>query len=371
MKLQTEAKFNYIFAGGGTGGHLFPLVAVAEQIKLETPDSEILFVGTKNKIESRVIPNLGYKFLPLSISGMPRKLSPELFSFFFKLIFSVIKSLQICLKFKPHVAIGSGAYVSGPIMWAAKLTGAKIVLLEQNSYPGVTNRLLEKKADKIYISFEDSKKYFRCKDKLFLYGNPLRINITKNNKADAKRLFGLNNENATLVILGGSLGARNINTAVEKNLDKFKENKINVIWQCGNNYYDSLAKYNCDTVKVYPFINNMGEAYSAADLVIARAGATTIAEAAFLGLPVIFIPSPNVTDDHQYKNAKSLADKGGAIVIRDNEAADNMFPAVLDIINDKDKLENLSKNIKNFAGIDTAKKISVEIIDLAKNKNRL
>lgn len=371
MKSPTKGTFNFIFAGGGTGGHLFPLVAVAEQIKNEMPEANILFVGTKNKIESRVIPSLGYDFIPLSISGMPRKLSLEFVTFFYKLFISLIKSLYVCVKYKPHAAIGSGAYVSGPIMWAAKLIGAKIVLLEQNSYPGMTNRLLEKKADKIYISFEDSKKYFRCTEKLLLYGNPLRINIKKSDKITAKNLFGISNTNPTLVILGGSLGAKTINTVIENNIEKIKAENINIIWQCGGNYYEKYSKYNCDTIKVFAFINNMGEAYSAADLIIARAGATTIAEAAFLGLPVVFIPSPNVTDDHQYKNAKSLADKGGAIVIRDNEAEEKLLDVILENINNKIKLEDLSKNIKIFAGIDTAKKISGEIIELAKNKNRL
>jgi UDP-N-acetylglucosamine--N-acetylmuramyl-(pentapeptide) pyrophosphoryl-undecaprenol N-acetylglucosamine transferase len=371
MKLRNKGTLNFIFAGGGTGGHLFPLVAVAEQIKFEVQAANILFVGTKNKIESRVIPSLGYNFIPLSISGMPRKISLGFITFLFKLILSLIKALYICFKFKPHAAIGSGAYVSGPVMWAAKIMGAKIILLEQNSYPGVTNRLLEKKADKIYISFEDSKKYFRYKDKLVLYGNPIRINIKKSNKQTVKSIFGITNSYPTLTILGGSLGAKTINEVIERNIEKIKSEKINVIWQCGANYYDSYAKYNCDTIKVFPFISNMGEAYSAADLIIARAGATTIAEAAYLGLPVIFIPSPNVTDDHQYKNAKSLADRGAALVIRDNEADEKLLPLVLETIYDKNKLETLSTNIKNFAGIDAAKKISGEIIDLAKNKNRL
>ncbi|HPN38480.1 MAG TPA: undecaprenyldiphospho-muramoylpentapeptide beta-N-acetylglucosaminyltransferase [Melioribacteraceae bacterium] len=371
MKLQPKDSFNFIFAGGGTGGHLFPLVAVAEQIKLNLPNSNIIFAGTKNKIESRVIPSLGYNFIPFSISGMPRKISFKFITFIFKLFFSLIKALIFCIKYKPHVAIGSGAYVSGPVIWAAKITGAKIVLLEQNSFPGITNRLLEKKADKIYISFEDSKKYFRCKDKLYLYGNPLRINITKSDKNSAKLLFGLNNANSTLVILGGSLGAKTINNAIEKYIEKLTENNINIIWQCGSNYYDNYKKYDNKTVKVFAFINNMGEVYSAADLIIARAGATTIAEAAYLGLPVIFIPSPNVTDNHQYKNAKSLEDKGGAIVVKDDEAEDKIYSIIIDTINNKLKLNDLSENIKNFAGLDSAIKISSEIIDLAKNKHRL
>jgi len=371
MKYSVDKKYSFIFAGGGTGGHLYPLIAVAEQVKLNLPDADILFVGTAKKIESKVIPALGYNFESVNISGFPRKINFETIKFGFKLISSIIKSLSICFKYKPDVVIGAGAYVSGPIVWAGALTGAKIVLMEQNSYPGVTNRLLEKKAEKIFISFEDSKKYFRFPDKLSLLGNPLRFNVKLSDKAEAVTSFGLDTNKKTLVVLGGSLGAGSINKAVEKFLNEFSSLDIQIIWQCGEKYFDSLKKYNSSLVKVMPFINDMGKVYSTADLIVARAGATTIAEIAYLGLPTIFVPSPNVTDDHQYKNAKSIADKNGALVIRDNEVESVLFDKVKEVIFDLNKLNNFKENIKHFAKPEAAKNIGAEVVELAKNKNRL
>lgn len=371
MDKKTKNGLNFIFAGGGTGGHLFPLVAVAEKIKLLQPSVSILFVGTKNKIESRVIPNLGYSFYPLTISGMPRKIGLDILVFAYRLFVSVIKSLWLCIKYKPDVAIGSGAYVSGPVIWSAKLTGAKVFLLEQNSYPGITNRLLEKKADKIYISFKDSEKYFRFKDKLVLYGNPLRININKISQQDAKMKFGFANNNPIIFVSGGSLGAKTINQAIAKNIEKLNELNVNIIWQCGNNYINEYSKYASSTIKVYPFITDMGEAYSAANLVIARAGATTIAEVSYLGLPVIFIPSPNVTDNHQYKNAKALEEAEAAILIKDEEAENSIVDKIKDLISNSDRLLQLSNNIKKFAGLNAADKIGTEILEAANNKNRI
>ncbi|MFH0735664.1 MAG: undecaprenyldiphospho-muramoylpentapeptide beta-N-acetylglucosaminyltransferase [bacterium] len=371
MKSLTEHKYNFIFAGGGTGGHLYPLIAVAEQVKKNLPDSEILFVGTAHKIESKVVPALGYNFKSINISGFPRTINLESVKFIFKLLYSLFQSFFICIKFKPDVAIGSGAYVSGPIIWAAKLVGAKVVLLEQNSYPGVTNRILEKKADKIHISFGDSKKYFRNIEKLFLTGNPLRINVNLMPKEEAANLFGLSNGKKTIVVLGGSLGAKTINYSIEKNINEFKKLELQIIWQCGEKYYEDLKKYNDQAIKVVAFVENMGQLYSAADLVIARAGATTIAELAYLGVPTIFIPSPNVTDDHQYKNAKSIEDLGGAIVIKDNEAAEGLIDLVRSTIFDIDKLNLLKEKIKYFAKPDAAKIIGCDIIEMAKNRNRL
>ncbi len=371
MDKKTKSGLNFIFAGGGTGGHLFPLVAVAEKIKMLQPNANILFVGTKDKIESRVIPNLGYNFYSLSISGMPRKIGFGIFIFAYRLFVSIIKSLWLCIKFKPDVAIGSGAYVSGPIVWAAKITGAKVFLLEQNSYPGVTNRLLEKKADKIYISFKDSEKYFRFKDKLVQYGNPIRININKISKRDARIKYGFANDYPVIFVSGGSLGAKTINKAIAKNIEKLNELNVNIIWQCGNNYINEYAKYASSNVKVFPFITDMGEAYSAASLVIARAGATTIAEVSYLGLPVIFIPSPNVTDNHQYKNAKALEEAEAAVLIKDEDAETAIIDVITKLLNDNDKLTQLSNNIKKFAGVNAADKIGAEILEAAENKNRI
>ncbi|MFZ1289648.1 MAG: undecaprenyldiphospho-muramoylpentapeptide beta-N-acetylglucosaminyltransferase [Melioribacteraceae bacterium] len=357
--------FNFIFAAGGTGGHLYPAVAVAEQLKLLLPNSNILFVGTKNKIESKVIPQLGYKFKTIWISGFRRKLTFKNLLFPIKLIFGSIQSLIINFNFKPKVAIGAGAYVSGPVIITAKLFGAKVVLLEQNSFPGVTNRMLEKKADQIHLSFEDSKKYFDDQTKLKLTGNPIRTTLKLKDKIQSLKQFGLNENKKTLLVLGGSLGASSINFAIKENLVFLTKANIQIIWQTGELYFNHYKSLEDENVKIFPFITEMEKAYSACDLIVARAGATTIAEIAYLGLPVLFIPSKNVAANHQFKNAKSLSDKNAALLIEDSELNLKLGSLVLNSIADNNLLNKLSSNIKNYSKPDAAKIIAEEVIKLA------
>lgn len=363
--MSTNSIYRFIFAGGGTGGHLYPAIAVAEQIRLLKPESEILFVGTKNKIESRVVPKLGFDFKTIWISGLARKLTLKNILFPVKVLVSMIQSILINMKLKPRVAVGAGAYVSGPVLWGASVLGSKIMLLEQNSYPGVTNRMLEKKADEIHISFEDSKKYFRDEKKLILSGNPVRTDVKLIDKNSALEKFGLGADKKTLLILGGSLGAKSINEAVKNNIDLFLEKGIQIIWQTGGLYFEQYKAFDNGRVKVMAFIDDMASAYSACDLLAARAGATTIAEVAQLGLPVVFIPSKNVAANHQYKNAKSLVDGNAAELIEDEKLSDKLFSKVYELINNENRLLELKGNIKKFSKPDAAKVIAERAIKLA------
>jgi len=261
--------------------------------------------------------------------------------------------------------IGSGAYVSGPVAIGASVMGAKIILLEQNSYPGITNRLLEKKAEQIHICFEETKKYFRNQEKLKITGNPIRVELQSIERKAACKEFGLDENKKVVLVLGGSLGAGNVNKALKENLDQILGEDIQIIWQTGKNYYQEYKNLNSDKVKVFPFIENMTAAYSAADLVIARAGATTIAEVATLGLPVVFIPSTVVAANHQYMNAKALEESNAAIIVKDEEMADKLYVVIKNLINDSNKLAELKKNIKQFSKPNAAVEIAREAIKLA------
>ncbi len=360
-----KAQYRFLFAGGGTGGHLFPAVAVAEKIKSILPEADILFVGTKSKIEGRVVPKLGFKFKSIWIKGFSRKFNLENLLFPLKLIVSIVQSIFINIKFKPQVAIGSGGYVSGPAIYGSSITGAKIILLEQNSYPGITTRLLEKKSKEIHISFEDSKKYFKEKDKLLLTGNPVRESLTKINKEEALKEFGFNSSKKTLFILGGSLGAYTLNEAAAASLKKIEENGLQVIWQTGKNYIEKYKNLKSKNVWINAFIDNMNYAYAACDLLVARAGASTIAEVLMLGVPAILVPSPNVAANHQYHNAKSLTETEAAILIEDKNIKEKLFDSVIGLINNEEKLKEISANAKALAKPDAARIIAERAIKMA------
>jgi len=365
MMSSARNKYKFLFAGGGTGGHLFPAVAVAEQIKEMRPDADILFVGTKEKIEGKVVPKLGYKFKSIWIKGFSRNFSIENLLFPFRLIVSIIQSLIINMSFRPSVAIGSGGYVAGPGIWAASVMGAKIILLEQNSYPGVTTRLLEKYADEIHLSFEESKKYLRKEKIHHLTGNPVRKSLGKIQKSNALKVFNLSTEKKTLLVLGGSLGAKTINQAMAESVKIFEQNNIQLIWQTGKNYFEQFRVLNSEQVKIFDFIDDMNAAYSACDLLLARAGATTIAEILNLGVPAILVPSPNVAENHQYLNAKSLSDIGAAILVEDKNLISELSKKVLDTINSENKLIDLKKNELALAKPNAAKVIAQNAIKFA------
>ena len=360
-----HTKYRFLFAGGGTGGHLFPAVAVAEQIREMKPEADILFIGTKDRIEGRVVPKLGFKFRSIWIKGFSRKINLENLLFPVKLFVSLIQSLAINISFKPKVAIGSGGYVSGPAIWAASVIGAKIILLEQNSYPGVTTRLLEKYASEVHLSFQESKKYLRKEKIHHITGNPVRKNLGRMKKEEALRKFDLLDEKKTLLVLGGSLGAKTINEAMSENLKILIENNIQVIWQTGKNYFEQFKTMNSVNIKVYDFIEDMNAAYSACDLLLARAGATTIAELLNLGIPAILAPSPNVAENHQYFNAKSLSENEAAILIEDKNLKNELVTNVLETLKSEAKLFDLKQKALAMAKQDAAKVIAQNAIKFA------
>lgn len=362
---KVQTKYRFLFAGGGTGGHLFPAIAVAEQIREMKPDADILFVGTKDKIEGRVVPKLGFKFKSIWIKGFSRKITLGNLLFPLKLFVSLIQSLIINISFRPKVAIGSGGYVAGPVIWAASVMGAKVILLEQNSYPGVTTRLLERFADEVHLSFEASKKYLRREKVHYLTGNPVRKNLGRMEKRIALEKFGLSCEKKTLLVIGGSLGAKSINEVMSDSLKMLEENDIQVIWQTGKNYYEQYKNLNSDKVKISDFVDDMNSAYSACDLLLARAGATTIAELLNLGIPAILAPSPNVAENHQYFNAKSLSDSKAAILIEDKSLKNELFQKVLEVLNSEQKLSELRNKALQLAKPNAAQIIAQSTIKFA------
>jgi UDP-N-acetylglucosamine--N-acetylmuramyl-(pentapeptide) pyrophosphoryl-undecaprenol N-acetylglucosamine transferase len=363
--MKNMSPYRFIFAGGGTGGHLYPALAVAQQIRAMKPEADILFVGAKHKLEERVVPEYGFKFMPIWVSGFSRKLNMNNLMFPVKLFVSLLQSLKITMGYKPRVAIGSGAYVSGPVIWSASVMGAKVILLEQNSYPGITNRMLEKKAEEIHITFEESKKYFRNAEKLKLTGNPIRINLKLNSKEEAKKTMDLDPRKKVLLILGGSGGAGSINKTVAENINNLVEKDIQVIWQTGQFYFEQYKNQASKYVKVFPFISDMSMAYSACDVVLARSGATTIAEVSYLAIPVVFVPSSNVAANHQYMNAKALKTAGAAELIEDKNLNDEFLPVMNEIIFNEVRQESLKKNIVPFAKPLAAQIIAESAIKMA------
>ena len=361
----TKTEYRFLFAGGGTGGHLFPAIAVADKIKAKIPEADILFVGTKTKIEGKVIPKLGYKFKSIWIKGFSRTFNLENFLFPLKLGVSLLQSLIISMRFRPKVAIGSGGYVAGPAIWGSSVMGAKVILLEQNSYPGITTRLLERYADEIHVSYYDSIKYLKNKEIIKVTGNPIRESLTKIAKNAALSHFNLNQQNKTLLVLGGSLGASSINEVVSDSLSDFKKKNLQVIWQTGNIYYDKYKDLVSAGIIILPFIEDMNLAYSAADIVVARAGATTIAELLVLEIPSILIPSPNVAENHQYYNAKSLADENAVILVEDKDAKNILADRIISTVFDDNKLEELGRNVKKFGKPRAADMIAESAIKFA------
>ncbi len=360
-------KLKFILSGGGTGGHIYPAVAIANELKSRFPNAEFLFVGAKDKMEMQKIPQSGYKIEGLWIAGLQRKLTLQNAMFPFKLIDSLWKSRKIIKEFKPNVVIGTGGFASGPLLQMANMLNIPTVIQEQNSYPGITNKILSKKANKICVAYENLERFFP-KEKMILTGNPVRQDLIdiENKKAEAIHYFNLDANKKTLLVLGGSLGARRVNQLIEKELGNLNALNVQVIWQCGKLYFEDYKKYNSNNVQVLAFIDRMDLVYAAADIVISRAGASSVSELCIVGKPVIFIPSPNVAEDHQSKNAKSIVDKKGALMLKESEL-DTQFSIVFEaLLKDSGKQDQLSKNIKLLALPNATKQIVDEIIKLIK-----
>jgi len=354
--------YRFILSGGGTGGHIYPAIAIANELKVRYPDAEFLFVGAKDRMEMEKVPQAGYKIEGLWISGLQRKLTLKNLMFPFKVISSLMKSANIVRNFKPHAVVGTGGFASGPLLKVASGKGIPCVLQEQNSFAGITNKLLANKVAKICVAYDGMEKFFP-KDKIVKTGNPVRgdLVVMSENKVEAVNFFGLQADKTTLLVLGGSLGARRVNVLIEQNLPLFKEQGIQVIWQSGKLYYEEYKKYESGDVKVVAFLNRMDLAYGAADIIISRAGAGSVSELCIVGRPVIFIPSPNVAEDHQTKNAQSLVEKDAAIMVRETELDEKFESVFLELIRNKDLRGKLGANIKNLAMPNATKEIVNEI----------
>ena len=365
-----------IISGGGTGGHIFPAVSIANAIKEQHPDAEILFVGAEGRMEMQRVPAAGYRIIGLPIAGFDRKNLFKNFAVLWKIMKSQLLAKKIIKEFKPMVAVGVGGYASGPTLKMAGNMGIPTLIQEQNSYAGVTNKILAKSACKICVAYEGMERFFPA-DKIILTGNPVRQSLLNASvdKADAVKSFGLKPEMPTVLIIGGSLGARTINRSVLAHLEEIRTSGVQFIWQTGKFYSEEirneLSKVEpLDNLHVTDFISNMDYAYAAADLVISRAGASSISELCLLGKPSILVPSPNVAEDHQTKNAMALSTKNAAILIKDADAENTLISTAIKTVNDKSFLESLGTNVGKMALHDSANIIAKEVYKLAMEHNK-
>ena len=359
-----------IISGGGTGGHIFPAVSIANAIKAKRPDAKILFVGAKGRMEMQRVPAAGYEIKGLPICGFDRKHLLKNFAVLFRIWKSQRMAKKIIKDFKPMAAIGVGGYASGPTLNVCSKKGIPCLIQEQNSYAGVTNKLLAKKAQKICVAYEGMERFFPA-DKIIMTGNPVRQNVldTTLSVEEARSMFNLAPEKKTILLVGGSLGARTINESVLQNLDLIEKSGVQFIWQTGKFYHEDIVNQLKDKdlpmLHVTDFISDMGAAYKAADLVISRAGASSISEFCLIGKPVILVPSPNVAEDHQTKNAMALVNKDAAIYVKDADAPKVLIQKAIEIVGDASKMASMSENIKKLGLKNSADVIADEVIKLA------
>ena len=339
-----------ILSGGGTGGHIYPAIAIADEIRRRYPDAQVLFVGAQDRMEMEKVPQAGYEIEGLWISGLDRSLSLKNFAFPFKLMSSLSKSRKIIKKFKPDVVIGTGGFASGPLLRVAISKGIPTLVQEQNSLPGITNKILAKHASVICAAYEKVKDFFPA-EKTIITGNPVRQDLLNVNslRDEAVKYFKLSKNKKTVLILGGSLGARRINKLIETYLKKFREEDVQIIWQIGKLYYEEYKKYNSAMVVTKEFINRMDLAYAAADVIISRAGAGSVSELCIVGKPVLFIPSPNVAENHQAKNAMAVTGHDAAFMMTEDELTESFEPCFFSFIKDDRRLNRFAVNIKNLA----------------------
>ena len=365
-----EKNIRLIVSGGGTGGHIFPALSIANAVKAKCPEAEILFVGAENRMEMQRVPAAGYDIIGLPVSGFDRKNLLKNIAVLWRLMKSRRKARRIIRDFGPHVAVGVGGYASGPTLKEAGAMGIPTLLQEQNSYAGVTNKLLAKQADRICVAYEGMERFFP-KEKIKLTGNPVRQNLLEATVThdEAVRTFGLDPTRKTVLIVGGSLGARTLNESMLAAWDALKDSDVQFIWQTGKYYYDDITRQlegrELPNVHVCDFISSMDAAYAAADLVISRAGAGSISEFCLLGKAVILVPSPNVSEDHQTKNALALVSKDAALYVKDVDAPTALIPLALDAVKDEARLSALSQNILTLAFHHSAEVIADEVIALA------
>lgn len=370
MQPDSNRTLRVIVSGGGTGGHIFPAIAIADELKRIRPDTEFLFVGAKGKMEMEKVPKAGYEIRGLWISGLQRKLTLDNLSFPFKLISSVWESRRILKEFKPDVVIGTGGYAGGPVLYAAAKRGIPTLIQEPNAFAGLANKWLGKHVDKVCVAFAGMDRFFPA-GKLVITGNPVRETLLNRSKDLATSWEGTHGERQVF-LMGGSGGAKSLNEALRLNTEAIKARpQVQWLWQCGKNYLDSYKT--CETaqlpnVEIAAFIDDMAAAYAKADVVIGRAGSTTIAEVQFLGKPTILVPSPWVTEDHQTSNAKALTKENAAILIPDNEVNDRLVADALALLDDSDKIEKLKNNIQTMAQVGAVKRIVEEVFNLITQK---
>ena len=368
-----QKELRVIISGGGTGGHIFPAVSIANAIKAQRPDAKILFVGAIGRMEMQRVPAAGYEIKGLPICGFDRKNLLKNIKVLYMIWKSQRMAKQIIREFKPQVAVGVGGYASGPTLNKAAAMGIPCLIQEQNSYAGVTNKLLAKKAEKICVAYEGMERFFPA-EKIILTGNPVRQALLDAtiSREEAIKAQALDPAKKTILLVGGSLGARTINESVLQHLDLVRSSNVQFIWQTGKYYSAEIAKrlqgMESPNLKVTDFITDMGAAYRAADLVISRAGASSISEFCLIGKPVILVPSPNVAEDHQTKNALALSTKDAAIYVKDSEAPSTLLELAVKTVNDEARLKSLSENILKLALPDSAKIIADEVIRLAEGK---
>ena len=362
------SKYKIILSGGGTGGHIYPAIAIANELKSRFPDAEFLFVGAKDRMEMEKVPQAGYKIKGLWITGIERKLTLKNLMFPFKLINSLWNARKIIKQFMPDVAIGTGGFASGPLLQVAASKGIPSLIQEQNSYPGITNKLLSKKVQKICVAYDGLERFFP-KNKIIKTGNPVRQDLLDIHSKREKAIqhFNLVEDKKTLLVLGGSLGAKAINELLKRELDFLQTQQVQIIWQTGKLYYNDY-KINGDIkhVQVHQYINNMDYAYAAADFIISRAGAGSVSELCIVGKPVVFVPSPYVAEDHQTKNAKAIVDENAALMIAQEDLIVDFKNKFSQLVASVEKQKELSDNIKKLALVNATKEIADEVEKLLK-----
>tara|TARA_Y100000782_G_scaffold115309_1_gene156823 strand:+ start:3920 stop:5026 length:1107 start_codon:yes stop_codon:yes gene_type:complete len=362
-----------IVSGGGTGGHIFPAIAIANAVKARVPDVEVLFVGAEGRMEMEKVPAAGYKIEGLWISGIQRSLSLKNLAFPFKLISSTLKANKILKNFQPDVVVGTGGFASGPLLRAAAGKGIPALIQEQNSFPGITNRLLSKRVQRVCVAYDGMERYFDP-SKILMTGNPVRKEVVKleGKRPRAFEFFKLNTEKPTLLIVGGSLGARSINNAIAKDLKRFVDKGIQVIWQTGKLTYpeakEAAKGLEDKGIVVTEFISKMDMGYAAADVVISRAGAIAVSELCLVAKPIVLVPFPHAAEDHQTKNAQALVNHNAAKLVKDDKANDELVDTVLELFNNADEREKLSRNIQGLGIKDADDIIAAEVIKIARTK---
>lgn len=365
-----KSELRVIISGGGTGGHIFPAISIANEIKQRYPGSEILFVGAQDRMEMQKVPEAGYPIEGLWISGIQRNLSTRNLLFPVKLVKSLWKARDIIKKFKPDVVIGTGGFASGPLLQMANRQNIPTLIQEQNSYPGITNKLLAKGANVICTAYPDMHRFFPA-EKIIMTGNPVRQDLLEvdSKREEALDFFGIDREKKTVLVLGGSLGARKINELIEENIREFGKHNLQLIWQTGSLYFEEYKKYNeKNFVQTYAFLKRMDLAYAAADIIISRAGAGTVSELCIVGKPVVFIPSPNVAEDHQTKNAMSVAEQDAAVVLSESHLEQGFKSIFFPMVESEEKMKSLGRNINRLAKPFATANIVDEIDQLISNR---